>query len=192
MKGNSLKGEVAEKLVLTFYKLPQTVIMGTISNDIVDFNNKTSLLRLYLGYYDGEDLERLFDTDSVSTILENYTYSQIRARLITTKQSDEDAPYNIGDIVEINKPYMKDGTYQHLLGLIIGKHRVFSEYNNNRTPIYHFSYDILCQLRDYTDGYSYEVRREVSRDLITTNLQSMDSVEGLMKQLALMVIERPL
>ena len=25
MKGNSLKGEVAEKLVLTFYKLPQTV-----------------------------------------------------------------------------------------------------------------------------------------------------------------------
>ena len=118
MKGNSLKGEVAEKLVLTFYKLPQTVIMGTISNDIVDF--------------------------------------------------------------------------KHLLGLIIGKHRVFSEYNNNRTPIYHFSYDILCQLRDYTDGYSYEVRREVSRDLITTNLQSMDSVEGLMKQLALMVIERPL
>jgi len=25
VKGNSLKGEVAEKLVLTFYKLPQTV-----------------------------------------------------------------------------------------------------------------------------------------------------------------------
>lgn len=49
--------------------------MGTIANDIIEYNNKTSLLRLYLGYYDSDDIEAIFDTDSVAEIIENYTYA---------------------------------------------------------------------------------------------------------------------
>lgn len=38
MKGNSLKGEVAEKLVLTFYKLPQTVYRYWTANNMNEWH----------------------------------------------------------------------------------------------------------------------------------------------------------
>lgn len=49
--------------------------MGTIANDIIEYNNKTSLLRLYLGYYDEEDIKAIFNVETVSEILDKYSYT---------------------------------------------------------------------------------------------------------------------
>lgn len=87
---------------------------------------------------------------------------------------------------------MREGTYKHLFGLIIGKHIIFDEYNKNIYPIYHYQYDILCIFREYVDGYSYEIRREDADSLITTDYYPIENIEEILKRFALTIIERPL
>lgn len=180
--------------------------MGTIINDVVDYDNKIDLLRLYIPFYTEEDLDRMFGTGNTTDILTKFTYNQIRAILVNTLQNTVDKEFDIGDVVVINKAVLKDNMYQHHEGLIIGKHRVYDDYFNNKEPfssveefnqysqskgiVYHEEYDILCQVTQYPDGYGYDVRRERARDLILTAIH-IDNVDKLMSEYSKYVIDRP-
>lgn len=165
--------------------------MGTISNDAADFNLKISLIRNYLGYYTNDDLVAMFHTSSLANILTKFTYRQIRARLVNTRTNTLDSEFEIGCVVTINKPVMKNGSYQHNQGVIIGKHLVYDDSNRNKSPLYHMVYDVLVQTKTYIDGYSYEVTQEVANDLILED-GVVSNVKDVMGQIASYAIDRPL
>lgn len=164
--------------------------MSTIQSDAIDYNRKIGLLRTYAGYYSEEDYVYMFGTTSLTEILENCSYSVIKARLMNTLSNTLDKDIEIGDVVTINKPTLKNGVYRNIDGLVLGKHMVYDEYDKNRAPIYHMAYDILIQSEVFIDGYTYEVRRENAEDLTLKEV----SVAGLDTCMALfnsIVIDRP-
>lgn len=165
------------------YNDDEPVTEGHLVSDIAEYDRKIDLLRAYVGYYTEFDLEEMFDTDSLVEILTKYTYNQIRARLVNTKSNTLEADFDLGDIVEINKPVLRYNIYEHHLGVIIGKHLVFDDKDKNRSPIYHTQYDILVQSEQFIDGISYEIRREVARDLILKE-HTIESIRDTMDEFA--------
>lgn len=157
--------------------------MSNIVNDAVDYDIKLSLIRAYSSRYTSDDFARIFGSDSLTFILENYTYSVIRSRLMNSVSNTVDGDISIGDIVIINKPVKKDEVYIKINGMVIGKYIVYDEYNNNINPIYHYVYDILVQVEYYTDGYKYEIRRESGNDLEKTDYH-IDGVDDIMQELS--------
>ena len=157
--------------------------MSNIVNDAVDYDIKLSLIIAYSSRYTSDDFARIFGSDSLTFILENYTYSVIRSRLMNSVSNTVDGDISIGDIVIINKPVKKDEVYIKINGMVIGKYIVYDEYNNNINPIYHYVYDILVQVEYYTDGYKYEIRRESGNDLEKTDYH-IDGVDDIMQELS--------
>lgn len=162
----------------------------SIIKDAVDYDMKVGLIRSYLGYYTDDDIIQIFDTDSLQLILTKFTYSEIRARLANTLTNTLEKDFEIGDVVKINKPYLRNGVYDKLDGVIIGSHWVFDEQESGKAPIYHTSYDILVQVQSYLDGYKYEVRHEKASDLILTG-KSLDDIGSVMRRYAALIIDQP-
>lgn len=162
---------------------------GTIVRDLAEYDKKIDLLRAYVGYYTEHDLEIMFDTHFLMDIITKYTYNQIRARLVNTKSNTLEQDFDIGDIVEIDKPVLRYNIYEHDEGMIIGKHLVFDDKDKNRSPIYHTQYDILVQSDQYIDGFAYEIKRERARDLILKE-NTIEEVKGIMEEFASYQIEK--
>lgn len=162
---------------------------GTIIRDVAEYDLKIDLLRAYVGYYTESDLELMFDTVSLIDVLTKYSYSQIRARLVNTKSNTLEQDFDIGDIVEINKPVLRYNIYVHDEGMIIGKHLIFDDKDKNRSPIYHTVYDILVQSEQFIDGFSYEIKRERASDLILKE-NTIEKVKDIMNEFASYQIER--
>ena len=162
---------------------------GTIISDVAEYDKKIDLLRSYVGFYTEQDFELMFDTVSLIDILTKYSFNQIRARLVNTKSNTLESDFDIGDIVEINKPVLRYNIYEHDEGLIIGKHLVFDDKDRNRSPIYHTQFDILVQSEQFIDGFSYEIKRERARDL-TLKEYTVDGVSDMMLEFASYQIEK--
>lgn len=164
--------------------------MGQIQSDAIEYNRKINLIRAYSGHFTEDDFEYMFETTSLAEILDRYSYATIRARLANTLSNTLDKDIEIGDVVLVNKPVMKDGAYRNVEGLVIGKHIVYDEYDKNRSPIYHTQYDVLTQSGVFLDGYTYDIRKENAEDLILKE----SHISGLADCMALfnsIIIDRP-
>lgn len=157
--------------------------MGNIVNDAIDYDSKINLIRVYSSRYSSDDFERLFGTSSLAEILENYTYSIIRSRLVNSISNTLDGDIEIGDMVTVDKPSKLNSEYVKRSGLVIGKYIIYDEYNNNVNPIYHYQYDILIQNEYYTNGYQYEIVRESAYYLIKTDIH-IENVDKVMQELS--------
>ena len=144
--------------------------MGSILSDAVDYSGKVMLIRGYSSYYTDKDLKAMFNAESLSDILANNSYEEIRTKLSNTLTNLKDGVFDIGDVVTINKPFKIGGTYKTIKGVIIGKH---IRYRSESLRDYYTEFDVLVQSKSFNDGYSYEVHKETEEYL---RLNSKDIV----------------
>lgn len=173
--------------------------MATFSNDVaIDYSNKLNLLRSYMGYFTESEITNIFGNKSVAQVLSSYTYSRIKAMLQNALNRSEDDDIDLGRIVLIDKPVLFDKEYRRVRGLVIGKHYVPDNVDtNHNNVIYHMSFDVMILFNTYNDyytgggtGYSYEIRRYRSSDLIYTE-DSIDTTEDFFNQFNSMLLENP-
>lgn len=171
--------------------------MGSFnSSTAIDYGNKLSLIRSYMGYFTDAEITSLFSNRTVSQILSQCSYQYIKATLKNALSISEEQDLDIGDIVTINKPILLDGEYKLIRGLIIGIHTVYDyKDSNNHNSIYHSVYDVLILTNNYQDdyplrGYAYDVRRYQASDLLVTD-DSIPDTEDFLQQFSSMLIENP-
>lgn len=148
--------------------------MADILREVVDYDNKVSLIRSYAYYYTNEDLANIFNTSNLSDILANNTYEQIRDKLANTLSELKGSQFELGDVVMIDKPLKFDGTYKNVRGIILGK-RV--RYSSNNINEYYMEFDVLVQTATYHDGYGYTLYMERDNTLKLVSKNTIDKVE---------------
>lgn len=157
-----------------------------INNDIVDYFDKLRLFREYSYYYTDKDLATIFKYNNIDDILKNYTYDEIKAKLVNTKINTEEKDIDIGDIVIVKKPYLRNDEYVYLKGLVIGIHKEYRDINHLE---YYNVYDILKLTRRYTDGYGYEVSQESVDNLYLTD-KSIENAYEIINKLNIESIDK--
>ena len=163
--------------------------MANIINTAVDYERKVDLIRAYSGYYTEEEFEEMFSRSDLSSILTDYAYNEMRAILVNTRTNTFEREVDIGDIVIVRKPYMREGTYTYVKGLVIGYHKEYDD-DNRVDSIYRTFYDILVQTNVYGDGFSYEIKREPITSLTLVE-GSISDVDVMMKTLSRYSLDQP-
>nr|DAQ48196.1 MAG TPA: hypothetical protein [Bacteriophage sp.] len=148
--------------------------MADILREVVDYDNKVSIIRSYAYYYTNEDLANIFNASNLSEILANNTYEQIRDKLANTLSELKGSQFELGDVVMIDKPLKFDGTYKNVRGIILGK-RV--RYSSNNINEYYMEFDVLVQTATYHDGYGYTLYTERDNTLKLVSKDAIDKVE---------------
>lgn len=161
--------------------------MAAITSDIVDYRRKLDILTTYLAFYTNEELESLFDCTKLTDILDNFEYAEIKARLANFRNNAQESDVQIGSIVTVKKPYLTNGSYSYLDGVVIGFRTVYTDVNRRE---YYRIFDILVRLSDSQNNYRYDVMHEVVSDLIVSE-NVIEKVEDVIREYNRYMLEIP-
>lgn len=161
--------------------------MAAITSDIVDYRRKLDILTTYLAFYTNEELESLFGCTKLTDILDNFEYAEIKARLANFRNNAQESDVQIGSIVTVKKPYLTNGSYSYLDGVVIGFRIVYTDVNRRE---YYKIFDILVRLSDSLNNYRYDVMHEVVSDLIVSE-NVIEKVEDVIREYNRYMLEIP-
>ena len=159
-------------------------------SEAIDFDKKIGVILSYSNTFSDEQIQKMFNSDTIEDILTGYSYNDILKTLQSALTNSEESKFRVGDTVTIRDAVLKDGTYQKLEGVIIG---TYEERNDEVTILTHTVYEVLCRVSTEKQGYRYSIEYCTYEDLILNSLpiQHIDEVEKVMDKLNLITIDRP-
>lgn len=159
-------------------------------SEAIDFDKKIGVILSYSNTFSDEQIQKMFNSDTIEGILTKYSYSDILKTLQSALTNSEESKFRVGDTVTIRDAVLKDGTYQKLEGVILG---TYEERNDEVTILTHTVYEVLCRVSTEKQGYKYDIEYCTYEDLILNSLpiQHIDEVGKVMDKLNIITIDRP-
>ena len=159
-------------------------------SEAIDFDKKIGVILSYSNTFSDEQIQKMFNSDTIEGILTKYSYSDILKTLQSALTDSEESKFRVGDTVTIRDAVLKDGTYQKLVGVIIG---TYEERNDEVAILTHTVYEVLCRVSTEKQGYKYDIEYCTYEDIILDSLpiQNIYEVDTVMDKLNIITIDRP-
>lgn len=159
-------------------------------SEAIDYDKKIGVILSYSSTFSDEQIQKMFNSDTIEGILTKYSYSDILKTLQNALTNSEESKFRVGDTVTIRDAVLKDGTYQKLKGVIIG---TYEERNDEVTILTHTVYEVLCRVSTEKQGYKYDIEYCTYEDIILNSLpiQNIYEVDTVMDKLNIITIDRP-